>query len=70
MPVVVGASYFVSSDLQLVAGLSIDPERKYPVLPGVGFRYKCATDWVLDFILPAPRVEYTFSKSILLYAGG
>lgn len=70
VPITIGASYFWSSDLQLVAGLSIDPERKYPVLPGVGFRYKCSADWVLDIILPTPRIEYSFSKSILFYAGG
>ncbi|MEP6670309.1 MAG: DUF6268 family outer membrane beta-barrel protein [Chthoniobacter sp.] len=69
-PFVVGASYFVSSDLQLVAGLSIDVERKYPVLPGIGFRYKYNADVVLDFILPTPRIEYTLNKSVLLYAGG
>ncbi len=70
IPITIGASYFWSSDLQLVAGVSIDPERKYPVLPGAGFRYKCSTDWVLDFILPTPRIEYSYSKSLLLYAGG
>jgi hypothetical protein len=25
---------------------------------------------VLDFILPTPRLEYSFSKSLLFYAGG
>jgi hypothetical protein len=70
IPITIGASYFWSADLQIVAGVSIDPERKYPVLPGAGFRYKCATNWVLDFILPTPRIEYSFSKSLLLYAGG
>jgi len=70
IPMTIGASYFWSADLQLVAGISIDPERKYPVLPGAGFRYKISTDWVLDAILPTPRIEYSFSKSLLLYAGG
>jgi len=69
-PFVIGASYFVSSDLQLVAGLSVDVERKYPVLPGLGFRYKYNADVVLDFILPTPRIEYTLNKSVLLYVGG
>ena len=40
-----------------------------PVLPGAGFRWKFATDWVLNAILPTPRLEYSFSKSLLLYAG-
>jgi hypothetical protein len=70
MPVTIGASYFVSADLQLVAGVSVDLNRKYPVLPGAGFRWKFAADWVLDAILPTPRLEYNFSKSLLLYGGG
>jgi hypothetical protein len=69
-PIILGASYFVSADLQFVAGLSVDVERKYPVLPGLGFRYKLSTDWVLDAILPTPRIEYSFNKSLVLYAGG
>jgi hypothetical protein len=69
-PVIVGASYFVSSDLQFVAGLSVDANRKYPVLPGLGFRYKYNADWVFDLILPTPRIEYSLNKSTTLYAGG
>ena len=70
LPVIIGASYFVSADLQLVAGVSVDLNRKYPMLPGAGFRWKFAGDWVLDAILPTPRLEYSFVKSLLLYAGG
>jgi hypothetical protein len=70
LPVVLGASYFWSTDLQIVAGLSIDQERKYPVLPGLGFRYQASAQWVFDFVLPTPRLEYNYSKSLLLYAGG
>ena len=36
VPITLGASYFVSADLQFIAGVSIDLNRKYPVLPGVG----------------------------------
>jgi hypothetical protein len=69
IPVILGGSYFVSADLQLVLGLSMDLGRKYPVLPGVGVRWKFATDWVLNAILPTPRLEYSVNKSLLLYAG-
>jgi len=69
-PIVLGASYFASADLQFVAGLSIDVNRKYPVLPGIGFRYKYNADWVFDMILPQPRIEYSLSKNTTLYAGG
>jgi len=68
-PMILGASYFVSSDLQLVVGVSYNPDRKYPVLPGIGFRWKFATDWVMDAVLPTPRIEYSLSKSLTLYAG-
>ena len=68
-PIIAGVSYVVSADLQLVAGISYDPNRKYPVLPGIGFRWKFAADWVLDAVLPTPRIEYTVSKSVMLYAG-
>ena len=69
-PIVLGASYFASADLQFVAGLSIDVNRKYPVLPGIGFRYKYNADWVFDLILPQPRIEYSLNKNTILYAGG
>jgi hypothetical protein len=68
-PITLGASYFVSADLQFVAGVSIDVNRKYPVLPGVGLRWKVAADWVINAILPSPRLEYTLNESVLLYAG-
>ena len=69
VPLTLGASYFVSADLQLVAGVSMDLERKYPVLPGVGLRWKMSENWVLNAILPTPRIEYSLSKSLTLYAG-
>lgn len=69
VPLALGASYFVSADLQLVAGVSMDLERKYPVLPAVGFRWKMSENWVLDAILPTPRLEYSVTKALTVYAG-
>ena len=69
VPITFGASFFVSADLQLVAGVSVDVNRKYPVLPGIGVRWKVASDWVVNGILPNPRLEYTVNENILLYAG-
>lgn len=68
-PVILGTSYFVNADLQFMAGISYDPDRRYPVLPGGGFRWKFGSDWVLDAVLPTPRIEYSLSKSLTLYAG-
>ena len=69
IPVNLGASYFVSADLQLIAGLSLDINRQYPLLPAVGVRWKLSHDWVLNAILPAPRFEYTFNPSLTFFAG-
>ncbi|MEA3211030.1 MAG: hypothetical protein QOE70_4087 [Chthoniobacter sp.] len=69
IPLVLGASYIVSADLQLVAGVSYNPNRKYPVLPGIGLRWKFSENWVLNAILPAPRLEYTPNQALTLYAG-
>jgi len=70
VPVIFGGSYFVSSDLQFVAGIELDFNRKYPVLGGLGVRWRFAPQFVLNAILPTPRLEYNISKSLTLYAGG
>ncbi len=69
VPVIIGASYLVNKDLQWVFGLSIDTWREYPVLPGAGVRWKFADQWVLNFILPKPRIEYELEKAVTLFAG-
>jgi hypothetical protein len=69
LPIVVGASYFYSANLQLMVGLSIDQERKYPVLPGIGFRWQISKDWVADVVFPTPRLEYSVTKNLTLYSG-
>ena len=68
-PVNLGVSYIVNADLQLIVGLSVDANRKYPFIPAVGARWKFAPDWVLNAVLPAPRLEYTLNSSLTLYAG-
>ena len=62
VPFVLGGSYLYSDSLQFFVGVGVDVNRKYPVIPGVGFRYKVAPKLVLNIQLPAPRVEYELSK--------
>lgn len=69
VPVIIGASYLVNKDLQWVFGLSIDTWRSNPVLPGAGVRWKFADQWVLNFILPKPRIEYELEKNVTLFGG-
>lgn len=68
-PVLFGGSYFVNADLQFVAGIELDVNRKYPVLGAIGVRWKFAPSLVLNAVLPTPRLEYSFSKSFTGYIG-
>jgi hypothetical protein len=69
IPFIVGGSYLYSEDLQFVLGASVDVNRSIPVFPGAGIRWKFAEKWVLNAILPRPRLEYTLNNAVTLYAG-
>jgi hypothetical protein len=70
IPFVVGGTYIYSPNLQFVLGIGVDVDRKYPVLPGGGIRWKIARQWVLDAVLPTPRLEFQLNKNLTFYAGG
>jgi hypothetical protein len=69
VPFVIGGTYIYNADVQFVVGVSVDAERKYPVLPGGGLRWRLHRQWVLDAVLPKPRLEYDPTKDIELYIG-
>jgi len=69
MPFIIGGTYIYSPDLQLVLGVSVDVERKYPVVPAVGVRWKIGPQWLLDAVLPKPRLLYEVTRDVSLYAG-
>ena len=69
VPVVIGGTYIFSSSFQVIFGLGIDPLRQYPVLPGGGVRWKFASQWTLNAVMPLPRLEYQVRDTLLLYAG-
>lgn len=70
VPFVLGGTYIVSPDLQLVFGLGVNFQQNYPVIPGGGVRWKFAPQWVLDAVLPTPRIEYSISRDLTLFVGG
>jgi Domain of unknown function (DUF6268) len=70
MPFLVGGTYIYSPNLQFIVGVGVDIERKYPVIPGAGIRWKFSRAWVLNAVLPNPRLEFTPAKNLTLYAGG
>lgn len=69
IPFVIGGTYIYSPDLQFVLGIGVDVNRKYPVLPGGGIRWKIASQWVLNAVLPTPRLEYELNQQLTLYVG-
>ena len=69
VPFIIGGTYIYNPNLQFVVGISLDVERKYPILPGAGIRWKLQRQWVLDAVLPRPRLEFDPNKDIELYIG-
>jgi uncharacterized protein DUF6268 len=69
LPFIIGGTYIYSPNLQFVLGVSVDVERKYPVIPAGGVRWKIAPQWLLDAVLPTPRLQYEMSRYMSLYAG-
>ena len=70
IPVLVGASYLVSKDFQWIAGVYFNANSSYPVMGGLGFRWKMADRWVLNLVPPNPRLEFKATDDLTLYAGG
>lgn len=69
LPFIIGGTYIYSPNLQFVLGVSVDVERKYPVIPAGGVRWKIGPQWLLDAVLPTPRLQYEMSHYVSLYAG-
>ena len=69
VPVIIGGSYIAGEDLQWVLGLELDVDRQIPVYPAVGVHWTITDSWVLDAVLPTPRLEYDYSKALTLYLG-
>ena len=57
-PFIIGGSYIASASLQYFFGISVDVNRRYPVIPALGFRWNVTGPWTLNAVLPAPRIEY------------
>jgi hypothetical protein len=69
MPFVIGGTYIYNPEFQIVLGVSVDIERKYPVLPGGGIRWRFGPQWVLNAVLPTPRIEYEWRRDLTFYTG-
>lgn len=70
IPVLLGGEYVVSETFTLIFGLSLDLQREFPVIPGIGFHWKFADGWTLEFIAPKPRVLWQVTDTISAYFFG
>ena len=69
VPFILGGTYIVNPDVQLVAGVGVNFQSRFPVLPGGGLRWKFAPNWTLNAVLPTPRLEYEASPNLKIFAG-
>ncbi len=69
VPFVLGGTYIYTPELQFVFGVGVNVQSRYPVLPGGGVRWKFAPNWVLNAVLPTPRLEYQVNRNLTVFAG-
>ena len=69
MPFIAGATYIYNPNLQFIAGVSVDVEREFPVIPAAGIRWNFARSWVINGVLPTPRIEFTAARNAVIYLG-
>ena len=69
VPFIAGGTYIYNPNLQFIVGVSVDIERRLPVIPAAGIRWKVFRQWVLNASLPEPRIEFEAAKNVALYLG-
>ena len=69
IPFVIGGTYIYTPEIQFVFGVGVNVQSRVPVFPGGGIRWKFAPEWVLNAVLPAPRLEYQPNRELTLFAG-
>jgi len=77
VPIVMGFTYLVDSNLQWVFGIAIDPlfssrissALDSPAFPGIGVRWAFADQWTLHAILPEPEIQYQATDQLQAFAG-
>jgi hypothetical protein len=63
------AFWQVNDRLQLIAGAGVNVRRDLPVIPAIGGRWRFAEDWTLLAVFPTPRIEYSASDALTVFAG-
>jgi len=69
IPFVLGGTYIYTPEIQFVLGVGVNVQSRFPVVPGGGIRWKFAPEWVLNAVLPTPRLEYQPNRDLTLFVG-
>lgn len=69
VPFEIAASYFVSTDLIILAGVYVDVNADPPVFPVFGVHWKLSDKWLIEGMPPRPQVRYLLSDNVTLFAG-
>ena len=69
VPFVLGGTYICTPELQFVFGVGVNVQSRFPVIPGGGIRWKFAPQWVLNAVLPTPRLEYQLNHNLTFFVG-
>ena len=69
VPFILGGTYIFNSGFQVVFGIGVDAWRSNVILPGGGVRWKFATQWTLNAVVPTPRLEYEPNSNMVFFAG-
>jgi hypothetical protein len=69
VPFEIAASYFVSSDLIILAGVYVDVNADPPIFPVFGVHWKISDKWLIEGLPPRPQLRYLLSDNITLFAG-
>jgi Domain of unknown function (DUF6268) len=69
VPFEIAGTYFVSTDLILLAGIYVDVNSETPVYPVIGVHWKLSDKWVIEGMPPRPQIQYILSDSVTLFAG-
>jgi hypothetical protein len=69
VPFEVVGTYFVSSQLLLIAGIHVDVNADTPVFPVIGVHWKVSDKWVIEGVPPRPQLQYLVSDNLTLFLG-
>ena len=69
-PLVARAIYSPNPNLQWLFAIVGNFRNQFPVVGGVGVRWKFADQWTLSLAIPKPVVEFQATDALMLFAGG